>query len=88
LTASYASTNSTGEKKTSEEETISGNEVKEETKESTQEKPTTDTGYMPVEPDSTANFNTSCKFNFIFYFIYKMKYDDNSELEAKLKYPL
>ncbi|RED98813.1 hypothetical protein [Marinoscillum furvescens] len=31
--------------------------------------------YHTQAPDST-NLNSVCKFNFIFYFIYKMKYDD------------
>lgn len=37
---------------------------------------------LPVAPnqdkDST-NINSVCKFNYIFYFIYKLKYDDNGE---------
>lgn len=28
----------------------------------------------------SANYNSSCKFNFLFYFIYKMKYDEKGEL--------
>lgn len=33
------------------------------------------------ESDSSpTNYNSSCKFNFLFYFIYKMKYDEKQEL--------
>jgi len=82
---SFASTNNTGEKEDKEE---LATKVEEKEQEVPKENATNDTGYMPAKPDSTANFNTSCKFNFIFYFIYKMKYDDNAELESKLNYTL
>jgi hypothetical protein len=35
-----------------------------------------------AKPDSVSNYNSSCKFNFIFYFIYKVKYDENGEIDS------
>lgn len=41
--------------------------------------------YLQHKPDST-ELNSLCKFNFIFYFIYKIKYDDTNSDEAYLNY--
>ncbi len=35
-----------------------------------------------LKTDSASNYNSSCKFNFLFYFIYKVKYDENGEQGA------
>ncbi len=35
-----------------------------------------------AKKDTLSDYNSSCKFNFIFYFIYKVKYDENGEIDS------
>lgn len=32
--------------------------------------------------DTLSNYNSSCKFNILFYFIYKVKYDENGDIDG------
>lgn len=32
--------------------------------------------------DTLTNYNSSCKYNFLFYFIYKIKYDENGNTDG------
>lgn len=59
------STNEDGSK-TEENSDISGNAAKNES--------------PALKTEAASNYNSSCKFNFIFYFIYKVKYDENGEM--------
>lgn len=38
---------------------------------------TKETKSIQQRDSSSANYNSSCKFNFLFYFIYKIKYDED-----------
>lgn len=79
---SPAKPESTGEHKTKKTETrIDSNTMAEESTTGVPggETQITDGGqYLSQEQDSS-NLNSVCKFNFIFYFIYKMKYEGSED---------
>jgi hypothetical protein len=41
---------------------------------------------VTTKEESSDNYNSSCKFNFLFYFIYKVKYDPKDESGSSIMF--
>ncbi len=90
LLADYASasTNEEASKTKKSTEATAANNAAEKSEETTSASESTNTGggmYLNQNQDST-NLNSVCKFNFIFYFIYKLKYDEEPPGNEYLNY--